>query len=85
MISNADALAEGVTDWWDYLALWTSIYDAPAFSYRRLDLGREAYETEATWRLDNGSTWYNYLNQRPVERYQAWALTFALVEQEKSA
>lgn len=78
LITEDDAVAAGVSDWWEYLALWTSIYDKTA--YHQYNFHRRDYTFESNWRKDHGTQWAEYLKRRPAERYQAWALTFALLE-----
>ena len=66
-ISHVDAVAEGFRSSRGFWEVWCGFYDKPALS--QMDLS-QCPEDWVEWVREN----------RPVEKYQAWAYTFELVE-----
>lgn len=70
-ISNEDVQAEGFTDYDDFLRVWCSVHD------KQIELPLIPFhETPKIF----GAFYRNELTDRPAACYDAWVLTFELVE-----
>lgn len=72
-ISHADALAEGLFDELNFLAIWTSFYDQTEYGrYVRIRQNTsDAARIASAQRL-----WMNQLQNRPDHLYDGWVLDF---------
>jgi len=65
-ISHEDVIAEGFGDETEFLKIWIAMHDKSALD--RYIKSQDGFDRDM------------YLAGRPAERYDAWALTFAVVE-----
>lgn len=73
-ISEVDAKAEGFEDTFGFLKVWTKLHDKAGFT---------KYPEYGGYRVDgltNVHDWGESLEQRPDDRYRAWAIQFELVK-----
>lgn len=79
-ISPGDVRQEGFLFKADFLNAWTQMHDNPAHQHLMSDLLAREYQRQGlpvpewVW-----ADWLAYLNTRPAERYDCWAITFERV------
>lgn len=86
-IRHEDAEAEGYENVMDFLAAWVFMHDGSrgfGLKERWSDHGHGWYRIwtgrKTKWQTLTKTETINVLRERPAERYQAWALTFELVQ-----
>ena len=79
-ISHEDALAEGFSDKYGFLDVWTRFYDGAAVHYVDDHVVFRWYANRRDkWVGGTAKDYEAFLRQRPDNHYQAWALDFTLV------
>lgn len=75
-LSINDLYAEGFDEYLHFMMTWMQMHDKPAHRYLESEVGDQLYEAIVG---ENMTLFENYVDSRPAERYQAWALTFKVV------
>jgi hypothetical protein len=77
-ISEQDAVAEALYSPFEFLEVWTHMHDKPAWNAQN---NTDFSDGDESGRISHSAAWMSWLKgTRPAERYQAWVLTFELVQ-----